>query len=45
MSPSLNPSSPEFSGSKSYNAVADGAFITGVRAGLFMGDGRGEAAI
>ena len=40
----LNPSSPGFSGSKSYKAVQQGALLTGVRAGdPFMGDGNGDA--
>lgn len=39
----LNPSSPGFSGSKSYKAVQQGALVIGVLAGDFMGDGNGDA--
>lgn len=40
----LKPSSPGFSGSKSYRATAAGVWSMGERAGLFMGEGSGEAA-
>lgn len=39
----LKPSSPGFSGSKSYRARHAGVCIMGDLAGDFMGDGRGEA--
>lgn len=39
----LNPNSPGFSGSKSYNAVQHGVRVIGVLAGDFIGDGSGEA--
>lgn len=39
----LKPSSPGFSGSKSYNAVQHGVLVIGVRAGDFIGDGNGDA--
>lgn len=39
----LKPSSPGFSGSKSYNAMQQGVRVIGVRAGDFIGDGSGEA--
>ena len=40
----LKPSSPGFSGSKSYRATAVGVWSMGERAGLFIGEGNGEAA-
>jgi hypothetical protein len=41
--PTLKPSSPGFSGSKSYRAVQDGIFVIGVLAGDLIGDGKGDA--
>jgi len=38
----LKPSSPGFSGSKSYRAIQQGGFIIGVLTGDFMGEGNGE---
>lgn len=41
----LKPSSPGFSGSKSYRAVQHGCLFIGDRDGDFIGEANGEAVI